>query len=98
MELKHYIAALLVIGALNWGAARFALPQARKLVFLASAAMPLVLWIGLMAFLLVRDGASTFQGRYFSIVLMVAGGCTVLTTAAALLGQVLGRPRSRSQP
>jgi asparagine N-glycosylation enzyme membrane subunit Stt3 len=93
MEIQHYVAALVAIGALNWAVRRFGSHRANKLTFIATAGMPILLWIGLIAFLLVRDGVSTFQGRYFSILLMIVGACTVATSAVALLGQTLGRPR-----
>jgi hypothetical protein len=98
MGLEHYVAALLAIAALNWGGSRFASRQANKLAFLATAGMPIVLWIGLMGFLLARDGVSAFQGRYFSIMLMMVGGFTVLTAASALIGQALGRFSSKGRP
>ncbi len=97
MQLQHYLAALVAIAALNWAGRRFASPRANKFAFLATAGMPIALWIGLMAYLLFRDGVSTFQSRYFSILLMLVGGCTIATAAAALLGQALGRPRSDSR-
>ena len=97
MELKHYVAALLAIGALNWAVRRFGSAQANKLVFLGTAGTPILLWAGLMAFLLFRDGLTTFQGPYFSTLLMIVGGVTVLTAVSALLGQALGRPRSKSR-
>jgi hypothetical protein len=98
MEMSHYVAALLLIGALNFGSRRFGPPGANKPVFLATAGMPIFLWIGLMAFLLFRDGVSTLHDRYFSLLLMLVGGATMATAATALLGQALGRPRSKTPP
>jgi asparagine N-glycosylation enzyme membrane subunit Stt3 len=92
MEIQHYIAALVAIGVLNWAVRRYGSRRANKPTFLATAGLPILLWIGLMAFLLIRDGVSTVQGRYFSILLMIVGACTVATSAVALLGQTLGRP------
>ena len=98
MDMRHYAAALLVVGVLNWVGSRLASRQANKLLFLATAGMPIVLSAGLIGFLLFRDGAATFRGEYFSVLLIMVVGATVLTAAAALIGQALGRPRAKSRP
>ncbi len=97
MGIGHYIAALLVIAALNWGARRFCSPPANKLAFFATAGAPIVLTAGLMTFLAIRDGLATFRDPHLSTLLMVAGAATILTSAAALLGQMLSRFSSKRQ-
>ena len=97
MQLAYYVAALVLIGFVNWAVARSRSRRTNKLTFFATAGAPIALWIGLMAYLLARDGLSTFESPYFSLLLMVVGGCTVATSAAALAGQALGRKRPRRQ-
>lgn len=94
MQIEHYLAALVLVAILNWTGRRFASRQANRLMFLATAAAPIVLWVGLIIFLLVRDGTSTFADPNFSLLLTVAAVATAVTSAVALLGQTLGRPRS----
>jgi hypothetical protein len=96
MTLMHYVVALIAIAAANWVAARRASTVVSKLLFVATASSPLIFWLGLNAWLLVRDGFSTFQDPYFVVLLMIVAGFTVATAVTAFLGRELAR-RSLTQ-
>ena len=94
MGIGYYVALLLVVAVMNWTGRRYGSRAANKLIFVATAGSPIILSVGLMAVLLVRDGASIFADPYLPTLLLVVGACTILTCLAALIGQVLGRPKA----
>lgn len=85
----YYIAAVLLIGSLNWAAERLGSARAKMFIFLSTAGAPIFFWAGLTAFFLFRDGVSTFRDPYFLVLLMMVAGATIATAAAALLGRAL---------
>jgi hypothetical protein len=97
MTLTHYVFGLIAIAAANWAAARWASAQVSKLLFLTTAISPMIFWLGLNAWFLLRDGFRSFQDPYFFVLLMMLAGFTVATAITAFLGRDLGRRRRVTQ-
>ena|SRR5215213_5189566 len=97
--MQYYILGLLIIGVGNWLASRYASRQISRGVFAVTALAPMIFWLGLNAWFLIRDGFRTFHDPYFFVLLMTVAGFTVATTISAFLGRDLGlRSRSTQTP
>ena len=97
MTLTHYVAGLIAIAATNWVATRFASATVSKLLFVLTALSPMIFWLGLNLWFLLRDGIRTFHDPYSFVLLMILAGFTVATAITAFLGRDFGTRQAKKK-
>jgi hypothetical protein len=87
----YHVATLAAVVAINFLAERYGSSPIKRTTFWMTAALPMLLFLALIAWFAFRDGLSTFSEQYFFVLLMMAVAFSAATTVTAFLAREFAR-------